>query len=82
MTGLSTHLNDRELWKIDKDEVAYYGHMVLNGSLEKLIDNTWTFRGFNIVVLDNNYNKLVHKTYDTFSDHSAGLNMYRFIKNI
>ena len=38
MTGLSTHLNDRELWKIDKDEVAYYRHMVLNTSLEKLID--------------------------------------------
>ena len=38
MTSLSTHLNDRELWKIDKDEVAYYGHMILNGSLEKLLD--------------------------------------------
>mgnify|MGYP000365302336 FL=1 len=38
MTSLSTHLNDRELWKIDKDEVAYYRHMVLNTSLEKLID--------------------------------------------
>ena len=38
MTSLSTHLNDRELWKIDKDEVTYYGQMVLNGSLEKLID--------------------------------------------
>ena len=38
MTSLSTHLNDKELWKIDKDEVAYYGHMALNTSLEKLID--------------------------------------------
>ncbi len=38
MTSLSTHLNDKELWTIDKDEVAYYGHMVLNGSIEKLID--------------------------------------------
>ena len=38
MTSLSTHLNDKELWKIDKDEVAYYGHMALNASLEKLID--------------------------------------------
>ena len=38
MTSLSTHLNDKELWKIDKDEVAYYGHMVLDASLEKLID--------------------------------------------
>ena len=38
MTSLSTHLNNRELWKIDKDEVAYYRHMVLNTSLEKLID--------------------------------------------
>ena len=38
MTSLSTHLNDKELWKIDKDEVAYYRHMVLNSSLEKLID--------------------------------------------
>ncbi len=38
MTSLSTHLNDKELWKIDKDEVAYYGDMVLNASLEKLID--------------------------------------------
>lgn len=38
MTSLSTHLDDRELWKIDKDEVAYYRHMVFNSSLEKLID--------------------------------------------
>ena len=38
MTSLSTHLNDKELWKIDKDEVAYYRHMVFNSSLEKLID--------------------------------------------
>ena len=38
MTSLSTHLNDKDLCKIDKDEVAYYGHMVLNASLEKLID--------------------------------------------
>ena len=38
MTRLSTHLNDRELWKIDKDEVAYYRHMAFNSSLEKLID--------------------------------------------
>ena len=38
MTSLSTHLNDKELWKIDKDEVAYYEHMVLNAPLEKLID--------------------------------------------
>ena len=38
MTSLSTHLNDRELWEINKDEVAHYGHMVLNASLEKLID--------------------------------------------
>ena len=38
MTSLSTHLNDKELWKIDKDEVAYYEHMALNAPLEKLID--------------------------------------------
>ncbi len=38
MSSLSTHLNDKELWKIDKDEIAYYGHMALNASLEKLID--------------------------------------------
>ena len=38
MTSLSTHLNDKELWRIDKDEVAYYEHMVLNAPLEKLID--------------------------------------------
>ena len=38
MTSLSTHLNDKALWRIDKDEVAYYEHMVLNAPLEKLID--------------------------------------------
>ncbi len=37
MTSLSTHLNDKNLWRIDKDEVAYYEHMVLNAPLEKLI---------------------------------------------
>ena len=38
MTSLSTHLSDKELWKINKDEVAYYRHMVLNAPLEELID--------------------------------------------
>ena len=38
MTSLSTHLNDKDLLRIDKDEVAYYEHMVLNAPLEKLID--------------------------------------------
>ena len=38
MTSLSTHLSDKELWKINKDEVAYYRYMVLNTPLEELID--------------------------------------------
>ena len=38
MTSLSTHLSDKELWKINKDEVAYYRHMALNTPLEVLID--------------------------------------------
>ena len=38
MTSLSTHLNDKELWKINKDEVADYRYMVLNAPLEELID--------------------------------------------
>ncbi|MDC3081192.1 7,8-didemethyl-8-hydroxy-5-deazariboflavin synthase CofG [Paracoccaceae bacterium] len=38
MTSLSTHLNDKELWKIDKDEVGHYSHLVFNTPLEKLID--------------------------------------------
>ena len=38
MPSLSTHLNDKELCKINKDEVAYYRHMVLKAPLEKLMD--------------------------------------------
>ena len=38
MTSLSTHLNDKDLLRIDKDEVAYYEDMVRNAPLEKLTD--------------------------------------------
>ena len=67
MTSLSTHLNDKELWKIDKDEVAYYGHMALNTSLEKLIDTASNKRDDhwgNVITLQKNFcpiNKYVQR---------------------
>ncbi|MDC3090740.1 7,8-didemethyl-8-hydroxy-5-deazariboflavin synthase CofG, partial [Paracoccaceae bacterium] len=38
MTGLSTHLRDKELYQPDRDEVVFYKNLVLNTPLQKLID--------------------------------------------
>ena len=38
MTSLSTHLSDKELYQTDRDEVEFYKNLVLNVSLQELID--------------------------------------------
>ena len=38
MTSLSTHLNDKELYQIDRDEVDFYKDLVIDVPLQKLID--------------------------------------------
>ena len=38
MTSLSTHLTDKELYQIDRNEVDFYKHLVLDVPLQKLID--------------------------------------------
>ena len=38
MTSLSTHLTDKELYQIDRNEVDFYKHLVLDVPLQKLMD--------------------------------------------
>ena len=38
MTSLSAHLNDKELYQIDRDEVDFYKDLVIDVPLQKLID--------------------------------------------
>ena len=38
MASLSTHLRDKELYQIDRDEIVFYKNLVLSTPLQKLID--------------------------------------------